>query len=154
MAQNVNDVPSSVTVNYPQKPVYLPIELVQHKVARRFTLLRSTDTPLPSTSLSPGFHERIMVTTNMTMKIAISERGLGQLAVLHLCTARQKRSMMTFQSNESYSFDLKWLLLSILCERCMIRCVCMYAPFWSARASVYTFPSGAYRAFRQVRKLQ
>ena len=95
MAQKVNDVPLSVAVNYPQKPVYLPIELVQHKVARRFTLLRSTDTPLPSTSLSPGFHERIMVTTNMTMKIDISERGLGQLAVLHLCTARQKRSVMT-----------------------------------------------------------
>ena len=136
MAQNANDVPSSVAVNYPQKPVYLPIELVQHKVARLFTLLRSIDTFLFSTPLSPGFHERIMVTTKMTMKIDISERGLGQLAVLHLCTARENRSMMSFQSNESHSFDLEWPLLSILCERFMVRRVCMYAPFWSARASV------------------
>ena len=39
MAQKVNDVPLSVAVNYPQKPVYLPIELVQHKVAHLFTLV-------------------------------------------------------------------------------------------------------------------
>ena len=96
MAQNVNDVPLSVAVNYPQKPVYLPIELVQHKVARPFILPRPVNTFLSSTPLSPGFHKRIMVTTNMTMKIDISERGLGQWAVLHLCTAREKRSMMAF----------------------------------------------------------
>lgn len=29
--ENIHDVPSSVAVNYPQKPVYLPIEVVQHK---------------------------------------------------------------------------------------------------------------------------
>ena len=75
----MNDVLSSVAVNYPQKPVYLPIELVQHKVARPFILLRPVNTFLSSTPLSPGFHERIMVTTNMTTKFDISERGFGAI---------------------------------------------------------------------------